>query len=100
MNIFWRRISISKDCGNGPPLRFRNNGLIRPADAKKRERGSAILVVLVLMGIMTTLVICNSVTLRQLRQELNLIERQQLKKFEGRARADQDHPKKQMPKQK
>jgi len=82
MNIFLRRISISKDCGHGPPLRSRNNGLIRPADAKKRERGSAILVVLVFLGIMTTLVICNSVILRQLRQELNLIEKRQLEKFE------------------
>jgi len=66
-----------------------NSSFKRWRKIKKQERGSAILVVLVLMGIMTTLVICNSVTLRQLRQELNLIERQQLKKFEGKEQAEQ-----------
>ena len=45
------------------------------------ERGSATLVVFILLTIMVTLVVANSVTLHRLRGELRLIERVQLKKY-------------------
>ena len=45
------------------------------------ERGSASLVVFILLTIMVTLLVANSVTLHHLRGELRLIEREQLKKY-------------------
>ena len=45
------------------------------------ERGSATLVVFILLTIMVALVVANSVTLHHLRGELRLIEREQLKKY-------------------
>ena len=45
------------------------------------ERGSATLVVFILLTIMVTLLVANSVTLHHLRGELRLIEREQLKKY-------------------
>ncbi len=44
------------------------------------ERGSATLVVFILLTIMVALIAANSVTLHHLRGELRLIEREQLKK--------------------
>ncbi len=49
----------------------------------RRERGSALLIVLTLMVVMSALVIGNSLVLGQLRQELKLIDRQQQRKFES-----------------
>jgi len=49
------------------------------------ERGSATLVVFILLTIMVTLIVANSVTLHSLRGELRLIERGQLKKYETNA---------------
>ena len=45
------------------------------------ERGSATLVVFILLTIMVALLVANSVTLHHLRGELRLIERGQLKKY-------------------
>ena len=45
------------------------------------ERGSATLVVFILLIIMVALIAANSVTLYHLRRELRLIERVQLKKY-------------------
>jgi len=45
------------------------------------ERGSATLVILILLTIMVALITANSVTLHHLRGELRLIERGQLKKY-------------------
>jgi Na+-transporting NADH:ubiquinone oxidoreductase subunit NqrC len=47
----------------------------------RSERGSATIVVLTLMIILTTLVIVNSVTLAELRVELRRLDRQQQMKF-------------------
>jgi hypothetical protein len=41
------------------------------------NKGSAIVIVLTLLAVMTTLLITNSVCLSQLRKELTLIEKQQ-----------------------
>jgi hypothetical protein len=45
------------------------------------ERGSATLVVFILLTIMVALIVANTVTLHHLRGELRLIERGQLKKY-------------------
>ena len=45
------------------------------------EHGSATLVVFILLTIMVTLLVANSVTLHHLRMEMRLIEREQLKKY-------------------
>jgi len=45
------------------------------------ERGSATLVVFILLSILVALIVANSVTLHHLRGELRLIERVQLKKY-------------------
>jgi type II secretory pathway component PulL len=45
------------------------------------ERGSATLVVFILLTIMVAFIVANSVTLHHLRGELRLIEREQLKKY-------------------
>lgn len=47
-----------------------------------RERGSATLVVLVLLFLMAALALGNNRTLRQLHQELNLIEQRQLRNLD------------------
>lgn len=47
----------------------------------RSNRGSAVMVVLVLLGVMAILVIANTTTLHQLRQELNRIDKQQQKKY-------------------
>jgi hypothetical protein len=45
------------------------------------QRGSAILVVMVLLGVMILMVIANTTTLHLLRQELDQIDKQQQKKY-------------------
>ena len=49
--------------------------------ARCAERGSATLVVFILLTIMVALIVANTVTLHHLRGELRLIERGQLKKY-------------------
>ena len=49
--------------------------------SRRSERGSATLVVFILLTIMVALVAANSVTLHRLRGELRLIEREQLKRY-------------------
>ena len=44
-----------------------------------RERGSAVLIVIVLLGLMTLLLVSNSRALNQLKTSLRLIEQKQLK---------------------
>jgi hypothetical protein len=53
--------------------------------ARCPERGSATLVIFILLTIMVTLIVANTVTLHHLRGELRLIERGQLKKYETNA---------------
>jgi len=48
---------------------------------QRSNRGSAVMVVLVLLGVMAILVIANTTTLHQLRQELDQIDKQQQKKY-------------------
>ncbi len=52
---------------------------MRIARQLSRERGSATLVVLVLLFLMAALALGNNRALRQLHQELNLIEQRQLR---------------------
>ena len=49
--------------------------------SRSPERGSATLVVFILLTIMLALLVANSATLHHLRGELRLIERGQLKKY-------------------
>jgi hypothetical protein len=63
------RCSLSK-------LPCRENG-----PARRREHGSAVLVVLVVLSIMLIYVNANLTLLSQLRSELKLIEQRQLEKF-------------------
>src|SRR5438552_3763628 len=51
-----------------------------PLAVQRSNRGSAVMVVLVLLGVMAVLVIANTTTLHQLRQELDQIDKQQQKK--------------------
>ncbi len=48
-----------------------------------RERGSATILVLALLGIMFVCFQSNQVTLNSLKRELRLVEERQLKKFEA-----------------
>jgi len=52
-----------------------------PLVTPRSNRGSAVMVVLVLLGVMAILVIANTTTLHQLRQELDQIDKQQQKKY-------------------
>ena len=45
------------------------------------KRGSAILVVMVLLGVMILMAVANTTTLHLLRQELDQIDKQQQKKY-------------------
>ena len=47
----------------------------------KRERGSALLVVFILLTILGAIALSNSIVLRNLKREIKLVERQQLKKY-------------------
>jgi len=51
--------------------------------AHSAERGSAVLVILVMLSIMVTFAIANSRTTYHLKRELQLIEKRQLKKYES-----------------
>ncbi|MBI2927221.1 MAG: hypothetical protein HYY24_16125 [Verrucomicrobia bacterium] len=52
------------------------------SEGSSGQHGSAVVVVIALLAIMTMLVIGNAVVLRQLKQELRLIEQRQVKKLE------------------
>jgi hypothetical protein len=56
----------------------------RPAalPVRRKERGSALLVVFILLSLMVGMVMANLQTLRQLHLEMRLIEKRQLKKFD------------------
>ena len=49
--------------------------------ARRRERGLAVLVLLILLGLIGALIAANQVTLRSLHRELELLERQQARKY-------------------
>lgn len=51
------------------------------ASRVRRQRGSSVLIILVLMACMAMLITANTSTLHALKQELKLIDRQQQKKF-------------------
>lgn len=51
---------------------------------RERENGSAILVVMALLFVLTLLVLANTETLRHLQQEMRLIDQQQQQKYEPR----------------
>ena len=52
-----------------------------PANSRVRRRGSAVLIVLVLLACMTVFVFTNTQTLRNLKQELKLLDDRQQKKY-------------------
>ena len=54
----------------------------RTSPRSPAERGSAVIIVLALLAIMTVLTLGNAIVLRQLKQELRLIERRQEKRLE------------------
>lgn len=60
-----------------------NHSLTFRLKSGKTERGSTLLVVVVLISIMTTFVIANNVTLYHLKNELKLIDKQQQRKFQA-----------------
>ena len=47
----------------------------------QRSRGSALLVVLVLLAVMVLLTYVNSITLHVLKQEINLVDKKQQRKY-------------------
>jgi hypothetical protein len=51
--------------------------------ASRRRDGSAVIIVIVLLGIMVTFTVGNTLLLQNLKQELRLIERKQLKKYDA-----------------
>ena len=61
-------------------MRTRRNDS-RRGRTTSHERGSATLVIFILLTIMVALIVANAVTLHHLRGELRLIERGQLKKY-------------------
>ena len=48
---------------------------------RQPERGSVVLLLLVLLGIMAVYLACNNLALNNLRRELGVIEKKQLEKF-------------------
>jgi hypothetical protein len=52
--------------------------------SRKSERGSAVVVVLVLTLVMMSLLLVNSTSVLQLRKELNRIDRKQMEKYDVR----------------
>ena len=61
--------------------------LLRPTcrSAHSAERGSTVLVILVMLSIMVAFAITNSRTTYHLKRELQLIEKRQLKRYESTA---------------
>ena len=51
----------------------------------KRNRGSAVLIVLILLSVMAVLLASNTANLRRLNVELQLLEQKQKQALEGRA---------------
>jgi hypothetical protein len=64
--------------GDNPTM---NTAVSRFRRSVGSERGSAMLVVFILLTILVSLIAANSVTLHYLRGELRLIEREHLKKY-------------------
>jgi hypothetical protein len=52
--------------------------------SRKSERGSAVVVVLILTLVMLSLLLVNSTSVLQLRKELNRIDRKQMEKYDVR----------------
>lgn len=63
----------------------------RATRPQRHERGSAVLVVLILLSLMIGLVFANTQALNHLHKEMRLIEKRQLKKFESKPAGD-PHP--------
>lgn len=53
-----------------------------PHSTRRRERGSAVLVVLAVLTLITLYVLSNTLVLHHLKADLKLVEKQQLKKFQ------------------
>ena len=47
---------------------------------RRKQNGSAVLVVIILLGVMLAFIASNTTNLNQLKRELNLIEQKQLKR--------------------
>ena len=60
--------------------------LVGTKAARKRENGSAVLIVLLLLAMVGTLAVSNAVTLRRLKVELQLLEQQQQARWVAGAR--------------
>ena len=57
--------------------------------AKRSQAGSALLIVLILLSVMATLVVSNTVALRRLNVELQMLEKKQNRALELRHRASE-----------
>jgi hypothetical protein len=89
MMPFYRRNKVvagfdrrGKAPGSSPSFPHGSGGLSVRARRRGRERGSAALVVFILLSLMVGLVLANAQALHHLKQELRLIEKRQLKKYE------------------
>ena len=80
------KICIHRHGDNRIDVQGRNRSIPR------RAAGSALLIVLILLGIMGTLVVSNSVTLRRLKVELQLLEQKQNRAVQARPLAPEPPP--------
>ena len=58
-----------------------SSGKISNSESARTERGSVVLLLLVLLGIMAVYLACNNLVLNNLQRELRLIEKKQIEKF-------------------
>jgi hypothetical protein len=54
-----------------------------PSGTRRAESGSAVMLVLIMLGIMTIFVAVNTVTIRTISRELKLLEKKQVKRLDG-----------------
>ncbi|MEK7686068.1 MAG: hypothetical protein AAB466_11660 [Verrucomicrobiota bacterium] len=70
------------------PVRYTPAACVRNGASRSGEAGSALLVVFILLTLMVTFVVSQSLTLHYLKRELRLIERRQLQRYEAVAGAN------------
>ena len=69
-----------------------SSGKISNLGSTRTERGSVVLVLLVLLGIMAVYLACNNLVLNNLRRELGVIEKKQIEKFSRPSAPDSSKP--------
>ena len=79
-----RRLPVSWTVGSLFRPRWKTSGLVRPCSGSRRpaQRGSAVLIVLVLLACMAIVAFSNVDTLASLKKEIQLIDRQQQQRYE------------------